>query len=164
MINWDKYNPDFVPMTSGGSIHMERTGGPGSTAVRTGFSFNNLPANATGCMLQFEYPSVWLKDLFATGANNFDVFASETPIAYGTSWDTQPGKAGFLTSGNVAEWITTEEFKTNLWSTSSCGPGLSFIIELSDWQQDYGRIEMLNGGFTSMPIAINSGFSIIYYC
>jgi hypothetical protein len=159
LLYWDKNNPNIG--TPGGTVRMERTGGPGTNTIKTGFTFNNIPQGATGCMLQFELPPVTSPNQYATGSNNFDLFSVDRPITYNINWNNQPTKTTKWASMNVPEWITTQPFKTILMS-NTCASTMSFEIELSDWQQSAGKISFLNTGFK--PVPIRSGFSLIYNC
>jgi hypothetical protein len=144
------------PVSSDPGILMARTGGPGTNDIKAGITFNGIPAGATGCMLSFALPPVTSPNEFAVGANNFDVFGVSAPITTSTDWNNQPSTTTKWASMDVPEWVQTQPFQTVLMS-DTCSPTMSFLLQLSDWQQQAGQVAIPVDGVTS-------GFWMTYNC
>lgn len=162
---FDKDNPDTS--FPGYYIRMKRTGGPGSNTIRAGITFNNIPAGATGCTLHFDLRAPYAQDAYVKGVNgqpgpnNFDVFGVDKPITYSTTWNNQPKKTTHWGSVTVPDWPNAGPVNQNILS-NTCSPTMSYLLELSDWQQNAGEIGFLHNG--AKPVPLDATFSMIYNC
>jgi len=157
-ITFTKQNPLYS--SPGGLVLLNRTGGAGSNVAKAGFTFNNVPAGATGCQLQFRLPAITQPNQFATGANTVNVFGVQSPITYQTTWNNPPVLTTQWGSINIPEW-TTGATETIV-ASNTCSSSVSYEIELADWQQNAGLVEFYNSGFDRSPP--NQGFFLVYNC
>lgn len=123
-------------------------------------TFNSIPAGATGCTLQIQWPNLGVDGFFAHGYTGqseitVDVFTLSTPDTKGNlTWDDLPmpdtkvSQVNFPTSKSPA-------FQTNLVS-GSCSSSLSFLLEVDSFQGGPDNVE-----FTNRP---GLGFSLLYNC
>lgn len=141
--------------TSGfGQYRLARTGGPGSNTIKSAFRFDNIPADATGCMLQFQLGA---GRQAATGANDASLFTVQGQIGEQTNWNNQPVKDTQVSSLQFPTTEAPEPIKTIVYSSTCPSSGsVSFLLEMSDWQQNAGSIAFEQGQA--------SGFSMIYNC
>ncbi|KAL9110580.1 MAG: hypothetical protein Q9227_004938 [Pyrenula ochraceoflavens] len=165
---FDKANPT-IPFP-GYTIRLARTGGPGSNTIRTGLTFLNIPRSATGCTLHLSLrappsnqPDRYVKSTTPgqPGPNNFDVFGAASPVTYATTWNTQPRKTTLWGSVNVPYWPGASAVDQNILSTT-CEETMSYVLELSDWQQNGGEVSFLHNG--AKPVPLDATFSMVYNC
>jgi hypothetical protein len=129
-----------APTTSEtGTLRLARSDGPGSNTLKAGITFHNIPAGATGCMLNLAIPPVSSPNQFAIGSNTFDVRGVSSPIESTTNWNTIPPTTTLWATMNMPEGIQTSPFQTVLVSTR-CSSTMSFLLQLSDWQQGAGQV------------------------
>ena len=147
-----------VPSINYPGIKMARSGGPGTNNQKAGITFSNIPNGATGCALHYALPAVTRPDQYvvpATGANNFDVYGVATPVSRTTTWANQPATTTKWASQNVPNYASGP-FVTILLATT-CDQAGSFLLQLSDWQQNAGSITIPQNPPTS-------GFYLTYNC
>ena len=152
-ISFTSTSPDTNTLDT--TLTLARTGGPGSNTGKAGLTFSGIPAGATGCALHYALPPVTTPDQFATGANNVDVFGADGPILRTTTWNNQPHTTTKYASIQVPEYVT-DRYETILLATT-CNATLSFLFQLSDWQQNAGTVHIPQN-----PTA--SGFWLTYDC
>jgi Ubiquitin 3 binding protein But2 C-terminal domain len=141
---------------SGDIYRASRTaGGPESNTEKSVFRFDNIPAGATGCMLQYQLPK---GNYYATGdANDVSLFTVKGQVDNKTNWNNQPVKDTKVSSLQVPKTRLAEDYKTIVYaSTCPASGSVSFLLEESDWQQTAGVIAFTQGEA--------SGFSMIYNC
>lgn len=153
--------PDLVVTISAtaveyGLITLSRSDGPGSNNRVAGITFNNVPAGATGCMLNFRIPPVTSPNQFAVGSNTFDVWGVSSPITSSTTWNTLPQRTTQWATMNMPEWVQPDPFQTVLMS-NTCSQTMSFLLQLSDWQQGAGEVHIPQDG-------VQYGFWLTYNC
>jgi len=139
---------------------VTREGSPAANTEVSIVTFDNIPAGATGCTLQVQWPNLGVDGFFAHGYPGqseitVDVYSLTTPDTSGTLTfddlpvpDTKVSQVNFPTTASPA-------FTTNLVS-STCSSSLSFLFEIDDFQGAPDSVE-----FTNRP---GLGFSLIYNC
>ncbi|MCJ1361018.1 hypothetical protein MMC16_000114 [Acarospora aff. strigata] len=148
--------------STGQTFELARTGGPNSNTIKSGVTFEHIPAGATGCMLQIEFPPLTSDNQIASGTGTQADVWSTSPAGPGVTWNNPPVKNQFVATTIFPTGKTTQGFKTIL-ASNSCSPTMSFLFELSDWQQGAGSVKFYNslGGKQGLqPI----GFSMIFNC
>ena len=123
-------------------------------------TFDKIPAGATGCTLQVQWPALTVNGFFAHGYNGqseitVDVYTLNTPDTNGTlTWDDLPVPDTKVSQVNFPT-VTSPAFQTNLVS-GTCSSSMSYLFEIDDFQSGPDSVE-----FTNRPAL---GFSLIYNC
>lgn len=157
----EKGDPDH-PHT-GLIFNLAHGGGPGSNDFISVVTFNHIPAGATGCMLQVEYPPLQYPNQIATGpATQADVWSVAPDPNSMSTWNNPPARNQFVATTIFPTAASAQGSKTILMS-NTCSPTMSFLFEQSDWQQGGGSIRFYNsaGGNQGLPPL---GFSMIFNC
>jgi len=155
-----KAYPD-TPST-GSTFGLARTGGANSNTIESVVTFDYIPAGSTGCMLQPQYPPLASDNQIASGTGTQADVWSTKPSGLGATWNNPPVKDQFIATTIFPTQKSTQVFKTIL-ASNSCSPTMSFLFQLSDWQQGAGYVDFYNtlGGKQGLhPI----GFSMIFDC
>jgi len=155
-----KATPDTSSL--GPTFELARTGGPNSNTIKTVVTFNYIPAGATGCMLQLQFPPLTSDNQIASGTGTQADVWSTKPADPGATWNHPPVKDQFVATTIFPTQKNAQGFKTIL-ASNSCSPTMSFLFELSDWQQGAGHVKFDNslGGKQGLqPI----GLSMIFNC
>ncbi|MCJ1256029.1 hypothetical protein MMC24_003848 [Lignoscripta atroalba] len=148
----------------GGQFTLARAGNPPYNTIKSALTFEYIPQGATGCMLQIQFPSFAADGAIANGtATQADVWSTQ-PFTYANlpTYNHPPVKDQFVSTVIFPTKKTTSAFKTTL-ASNTCSPVMSYLIELSDWQQGAGSVNFFNtlGGKQGIvPI----GFSMVYNC
>jgi len=156
----DPNNPHDGPV-----FQLDRTGSSGSYTNDniTVLTFNYIPAGATGCMLQVEFPPLTQPNQIASGTATQANVWTVAPDPNGVStYNNPPVRNQFVSTLIFPTTTSTEIYKTILYS-NTCSPTMSFLFELSTWQQGTGHVQFFNslGGKQGLqPI----GFSMIFDC
>lgn len=166
----NKATPDTTENSS--YFRLRREGGPNSNTIKSVISFTYIPPGATGCMLQIDIPRLpnyYNQNPIANGSSQADVWTvknppRENPYEYGYifeyTWNNPPVKDQFVATTIFPTESPSEPFKTYLWS-GTCQQTMSFLFELSDWQQGPGHVGFYNTwGSKYTPI----GFQLVYNC
>lgn len=133
---------------------LGRTNGPGSNNESAVFRFDGIPSGATGCMLEFKYGR---GQSLATGANDASLFTVRGQVNERTTWNNYPVKDTKVSSLQFPTSPAPADFRTIVYSSTCPSSGsVSFLLEMSDWQQNAGSI--------SFHQTYISGFSMIYNC
>lgn len=150
-----------------GAFRLERTNSVDD--VSTALTFNYIPAGATGCTLHVIFPPHTPGAIASGTATQADVWLA-SPDRYGTStWNNPPQKQQHVSTVIFPAEGSTDTFETNLWA-GNCpvpptpdGGTLTFLFELSTWQQGNGSVSFFNslGGKQGLQA---EGFSLIFNC
>lgn len=136
-----------------------RRGGPNSNSYKTVFRFDNIPAGATGCQLQVQWPA---NAILGYGSVNTDLFGVEGQVSEATTWSNQPKKTVQWASIQFPTQSSPQPFKTIVQSNTCPQSGsVSFLLELSDWQQGPGGVDFYQRQFYPSE---NTGFFLVYNC
>jgi len=158
-----KASPD-TPNTSQ-PFRLARTGGPNSNTIKSAITFEYIPqgAGATGCMLQIQFPALTTDNQIASGTGTqADVWSTQPFTDGSNTWNHPPVKDQFVATTIFPTQKSSQVFKTIL-ASNSCSPTMSYLLELSGWQQGAGSVQFYNslGGKQGLqPI----GFSMIFNC
>lgn len=139
----------------GNTFNLTRSGG--SNQAISVVTFANIPAGATGCMLRFDLPRLERPNQIASGeAIQSDVW-SVAPDPNGVStWNNPPARDQFVATTRFPTGTTESAFSTYL-ASNTCSPTMSFLFELSSWQQGAGSVV-----FDNNPGYL--GFSMVFNC
>lgn len=158
-----KSSPDTA--FPGQRFTLQRTGGPPYTdTISAAITFNLIPAGATGCMLQIEIPPFATDNAIANGtATQADVSTTQ-PWSFNNepTWNHPAAKIALVSTTIFPTQRSTTGYKTIL-TSNSCSPIMSYVFELSGWQQGAGNVDFVDtqGGKQGLvPI----GFTMIYNC
>ncbi|KAL9618451.1 MAG: hypothetical protein Q9160_006829 [Pyrenula sp. 1 TL-2023] len=177
----DASKPDEV--TYDGDLVLNRTsnGNNGYQNTKsTLVSFNNIPWQATGCMLRLTIPKLTKTSQIAranpdqSGAFQADVWKVEADPLGRATWNTPPKKDQFVSTIRFPTTQQDQPFETYIWSgvCPSVNPQshypyggvLSFLLEGSGWQQFAGDVRLYNsiGGKSANPEP--AGLALVYNC
>lgn len=137
---------------SGLHYRLSPTGGSGSNKITTVMRFDSIPAGSTGCMFQYAYPA---NKALGTGATQADLFGTKDPVSSANNWNNKPVKTTKWASLEFPNYKIQGPFKTVLMS-NTCQESVSFLLELSDWQQQAGNVDFYQQA--------GEGFEMVYNC
>lgn len=138
---------------------IARTNGPNANSYKTVFRFDNIPAGSTGCQLQLQWPA---NAILGSGNVNTDLFGVEGQVSEATTWINQPKKTVQWASVQFPTQSSPQPFKTIVQSNTCPASGsVSFLLELSDWQQGPGLVDFYQRVFYPSE---NTGFFLVYNC
>ena len=174
----DASQPDTVTYDSSIVLNRTNSGGSYKNTKSTLVSFDNIPYQATGCMLRFTIPKTTKPNQFATaspdvaGAFQADVWTVDPDPLGRATWNTPPKKQQLVSTVRFPTQ-PQDKLETYIWS-GVCpnvnpnshypyGGVLSFLFEGSDWQQFAGSVRLPNslGGKQGLE---PSGLALIFNC
>jgi hypothetical protein len=149
-----------------GDFRLDRT--DSVNEVLTALTFNYIPPGATGCTLHVTFPPHDPGTIASGTTTQANVYLA-SPDPYGTStWNNRPQTEQMVATVIFPTEGSTDTYETNLWAgTCPFGPTqnggtLTFLFELSNWQQGSGSVNFYNSlggkGFEAV------GFSLIFDC
>jgi hypothetical protein len=137
----------------GSVFRLERTDSVND--VSSVVTFKNIPAGSTGCTLAVIIPPHTPGQIATGTATQADVWTVAADPKGTSTWNKQPEKKSVVSTVIFPAPGSTETFATNLWA-GNCDSTLSFLFELSNWQQGNGSVSFINSE--------TKGFSLIYDC
>ncbi len=112
----------------------------------------DIPSGSTGCMLQYSYPA---NKALGTGAMQVDLFGTKDPVSSANNWNNKPVKTTRWGSLQFPNYKSPNPFKMMIMS-NACSPSMSFLLELSDWQQQAGNVDFYQQA--------GQGFEMVHNC
>ncbi|OXV06749.1 hypothetical protein Egran_05484 [Elaphomyces granulatus] len=149
----NKANPNTASL--GKQFTLGRTSGTDN--IISTLTFENIPHGATGCMINILIPDLTKPNEIASGtatqANVWTVqpWTTSSPPTY----NKPPVRNAFVSTTIFPTGVTTSPYATVL-ESNSCSPVMSFLFELSTWQQGSGSVN-----FANSPAI---GFSLTFNC
>ncbi|PWY69054.1 hypothetical protein BO70DRAFT_382601 [Aspergillus heteromorphus CBS 117.55] len=124
------------------------------------FTFNNIPAGATGCMLEIDIPVLTENNEIAEGSSQADIWTtSPWDSSSLPTWNNQPTLQAMVSTFIFPTGQTSSPFHTVL-ASNSCSSTMSFLARLSTWQTTEGHVDFQNSIGGSQPI----GWSLVFNC
>ena len=117
----------------------------------------NVPTGSTGCMINILIPELTVANEIASGtATQADVWTVQPwTTSSPPTFNNPPVKNQFVSTTIFPTDTTTSSYSTVL-ESNSCSPVMSFLFQLSTWQQGSGFVD-----FTNSP---SIGFSLTFDC
>ncbi|EGE82677.2 hypothetical protein BDDG_05621 [Blastomyces dermatitidis ATCC 18188] len=124
----------------------------------TAFTFEGIPAGATGCMLAFDSPKPTSEGQYGYGPSvTVDIWSTQPwTIPHSPTYSKQPPRDQLVATLNVPISEEQEAFHTIL-ASNTCSHTMSFLAEYSPWQKGDGMAFWLN-----QPGTV--GFSMVFNC
>ncbi|KAF7168852.1 hypothetical protein CNMCM5623_001794 [Aspergillus felis] len=150
----------------GQQFTLSRAGIPPYNTQISALSFDYIPVNATGCMLEIDIPALTQANQIAEGATQVDIWTTDpwNPWDYSSlpTYNKPPKRREMVGTYIFPTQPTTAESKTII-ASNTCSDPMSFLVELSGWQTQSGSVNFYNtlGGKQGIvPI----GFRMIFNC
>ncbi|KAH1494149.1 hypothetical protein KXX06_002509 [Aspergillus fumigatus] len=145
----------------GQQFTLSRAGYPPYNTQISAITFNYIPPNATGCMLEIDIPALSQPNQIAEGATQVDIWTTD-PWNYLSlpTYNNPPKRREMVGTYIFPTQPTTEASKTII-ASNTCSDTMSFLVELSNWQQQSGSVTFYNtlGGKQGIE---PTGFKMIY--
>lgn len=152
--NWPYTGQEFV-LSRGYGVNM----------IVSLLTFDYIPQDATGCMLQITIPALDTPNEIARGSSiQADIWTTDPWWPNNPpTWNTQPAKREMVATFRFPTYTTESVFQTIL-ASNVCSHPMTFLVELSDWQTGgTGNVDFFNTLGEKENIE-PLGFEMIYNC
>ncbi|KAH8422520.1 uncharacterized protein LDX57_000274 [Aspergillus melleus] len=146
----------------GTQLTLTRTTNPSRNTQTVSLTFTNISTTATGCILQLALPELTAANEIASGpATQADIWKT-TPWepANAPTWNRPPVKDQMVATARFPT-ERTNEAQVSWLASGTCVETMSFLVELSGWQDGEGNVDFVNrvdGGEGDL------GFRLVYGC
>ncbi|PYH92413.1 hypothetical protein BO71DRAFT_400572 [Aspergillus ellipticus CBS 707.79] len=149
-----------TPNTPSPGQHFSLARTPNTNTRVSAITFNNIPAGATGCMLEIDIPALAQDNQIASGDSQADIWTtSPWDSSSLPTWNNQPALREMVSTFTFPTQKNTNPFHTVL-ASNTCSSTMSFLARLSTWQTHEGHVDFQNLIGGANPI----GWSLVYNC
>ncbi|PLB46604.1 hypothetical protein P170DRAFT_438323 [Aspergillus steynii IBT 23096] len=153
-------NPDTPSL--GNHFSLSHEANPSRNTETVALTFTDIPATASGCVLQLAIPKLTHENEIASGTATQAEIWKTNPWTHddAPTWSHPPHKDRMVSTTGFPTEVTDE--KDVRWLASdTCSETMSYYVELSDWQNSEGDVDFENhvdGGDGDL------GFRMVYGC